>query len=235
MNADKVDESKIQNKEAYNGIKEAMLQDGAIPKEIIEKDKAIQEQKEMQEKLKAFGDISSVGTNFIESFEKKYPNIKHITRPIKIIVKKAGLPFEIIDLVLEYQINGNDSVIVKIGGKVLETIILGAGFSIATAIASLVATKFALAGVVGFIIFAAMAVPIIWVASQSEDLFRFIYENVYIRAKKEKDRVLNCIDYIGSGKWYDDLRYSIIKATKNKIKETIYLIIENPIGRFILK
>lgn len=231
----KVDETKIQNKEAYDGIKEAMLQKEAIPKEIIEKDKAIQEKKEMQEKLKVFGDMSSVGTNFIKSFEERYPNIKNITRPIKIIVKKAGLPFEIIDLVLEYQINGNEGVIIKIGGKVLETIILGAGISIATTIASLIAAKFALAGVVGFIVFTAIAVPIIWVANQSEVLFRFIYENVYIRAKQEKDRVSNCVDYIWSGKWYDDLRDNIIKATKNKIKEKIYLIIENPIGRFILK
>lgn len=114
-------------------------------------------------------------------------------------------------------------------------ITLGAGFSIATAIASLIAAKFALAGVVGFMVFTAIAVPIIWVANQSEDLFRFIYENIYIRAKKEKDRVSNFVDYIGSGKWCDDLRDNIIKATKNKIKEKIYLIIENPIGRFILK
>ncbi len=80
-----------------------------------------------------------------------------------------------------------------------------------------------------------MAVSIIWVASQSEDLFRFIYDNVYIRAKDEKDRALNFADYIWSGKWYDDLKDKIIKATKNKIKEKIYTIIEDPIGRLIFK
>ena len=232
MSADKVDETKIQNKEAYDGIKEAMLQKGAIPKEVVEQDKAIQEEKEIRKKFQ--GIIDNV-ENSIEAIKKKYQNIKHITRPIKIIVKKAGFPFKVIDYVVEYQAKGSEEIIIKIGGEILGIITLGAGFSIATAIASLIAAKFVLAGVVGFMVFTAIAVPIIWVANQSEDLFRFIYENIYIRAKKEKDRVSNFVDYIGSGKWCDDLRDNIIKATKNKIKEKIYLIIENPIGRFILK
>ena len=67
MSADKVDETKIQNKEAYDGIKEAMLQKGAIPKEIIEKDKAIQEEKEIRKKFQ--GIIDNV-ENSIEAIKK---------------------------------------------------------------------------------------------------------------------------------------------------------------------
>ncbi|MFW5625350.1 MAG: hypothetical protein ACOCMW_06165, partial [Campylobacter hyointestinalis] len=115
--------------------------------------------------------------------------------PIKIIVKKAGLPFEIIDLILEYQINGEEGVIIKIGGKIIETIIFGAGTSIALAIAATVAGYFAsmsiVATIVGFVVFAGIAGLVIWISNQSEILLRFIYENVYVRLKKEKERFLN--------------------------------------------
>ncbi len=54
MNADK--DNEIQNKEAYDGIREAMLQKGAIPKEIIEKDKEIREEKEIRKKFQGIID-----------------------------------------------------------------------------------------------------------------------------------------------------------------------------------
>lgn len=227
------------NQEVYDGVKEVMLQEGVIPKEIIKRNEVIREKKEMQEKFQFFKDGLSMGTNAIESIGKQYPILQPIITPIKIIVKKAGLPFEIIDLILEYQINGEEGVIIKIGGKIIETIIFGAGTSIALAIAATVAGYFAsmsiVATIVGFVVFAGIAGLTIWISNQSEILLRFIYENVYVRLKKEKERFLNFTDYIFSGQWYEDLKDEIAKELKNKIKKEMYKIIENPIGRFIFK
>lgn len=227
------------NQEVYDGVKEVMLQEGVIPKEIIKRNEVIREKKEMQEKFKDILNPLSTTVKSLESTVKQYPALSPILTPIKIIVKKAGLPFEIIDLILEYQINGEEGVIIKIGGKIIETIIFGAGTSIALAIAATVAGYFAsmsiVATIVGFVVFAGIAGLTIWISNQSEILLRFIYENVYVRLKKEKERFLNFTDYIFSGQWYEDLKDEIAKELKNKIKKEMYKIIENPIGRFIFK
>lgn len=89
--------------------------------------------------------------------------------------------------------------------------------------------------IVGFVVFAVAIGLVIWISNQSEILLRFIYENVYVRLKKEKERFLNFTDYIFSGQWYEDLKDEIAKELKNKIKKEMYKIIENPIGRFIFK
>ncbi len=216
-----------------------MLQEEVIPKEVIKRDGAVREKKEMQEKFKDILNPLSTTFKSLESTIKQYPILSPILSPIKIIVKKAGLPFEIIDLMLEYQINGEEGVIIKIGGKIIETIIFGAGTSIAIAIAAAVAGYFAsmtIAGaIVGFIVFVSIIGFVIWLSNQSEILFRFIYENVYVRLKKEKERFLNFTDYIFSGQWYEDLKDEIARQVENKIRKEIYNIIENPIGRFIFK
>lgn len=227
------------NQEVYDGVKEVMLQEGVIPREIVKYSKEMQEKKELQEKFQFFKDGLSMGTNAIEAIGKQYPALSHILTPIKIIVKKAGLPFEIIDLILEYQINGDKGIIIKIGGKIIETIIFGVGTSIALAISAAVASYFAsmaIAGaIVGFIVFVSIIGFVIWLSNQSETLLRFIYENVYVRSKQIKERYLNFMDYIFSKKWYEDLKDEIARQVENKIRKEIYNIIENPIGRFILK
>lgn len=101
------------NQEVYDGVKEVMLQEGVIPKEIIKRNEVIREKKEMQEKFKDILNPLSTTVKSLESTVKQYPALSPILTPIKIIVKKAGLPFEIIDLILEYQINGEEGVTLR--------------------------------------------------------------------------------------------------------------------------
>lgn len=214
-----------QNQAVFEGVKEAMLKEGVIPREIIKYGKEMQEQRRLRETNQFFKDIISTGTNTIEAISKKYSALAPILTPIKIVIKKAGLPFEIIDLVLEYQINGDKGVIIKIGEKVIETIIFGAGISVAIAISTAIAGYFAsmsIAGaMVGFIVFAGIAGLSIWVSNQSREILHFIYEYIYLPTKETFSNLQNGLDYFFSGNWYADfIRMMIFSNTEgNKILE----------------
>lgn len=224
MNANENKDS-TQNQAVFEGIKEAMLKEGVIPREVIEYSKEMQEQRRLRETNQFFKDIISTGTNTIEAISKKYSALAPILTPIKIVIKKAGLPFEIIDLVLEYQINGDKGVIIKIGEKVIETIIFGAGISVAIAISTAIAGYFAsmsIAGaMVGFIVFAGIAGLSIWISSQSREILHFIYEYIYLPTKETFSNLQNGLDYFFSGNWYADfIRMMIFSNTEgNKILE----------------
>ena len=224
MNANENKDS-TQNQAVFEGVKEAMLKEGVIPREVIEYSKEMQEQKRLQETNQFFKDIISTGTNTIEAISKKYSALAPILTPIKIVIKKAGLPFEIIDLVLEYQINGDKGVIIKIGEKVIETIVFGAGISVAIAISTAIAGYFAsmsIAGaMVGFVVFAGIAGLSIWISNQSREILHFIYEYIYLPTKETFSNLQNGLDYFFSGDWYADfIRMMIFSNTEgNKILE----------------
>lgn len=96
MSADKDnDESKIKNKEAYDGIVGALL-NGGMPKEIAEYDKMAREAKQEQDRLKKqqevfekVGDIFGDATSTMEDLDKRFTALQPITTPIKIITKKS--------------------------------------------------------------------------------------------------------------------------------------------------
>lgn len=220
----------MQNQAVFEGVKEAMLKEGVIPREVIEYSKEMQEQRRLRETNQFFKDIISTGTNTIEAISKKYSALAPILTPIKIVIKKAGLPFEIIDLVLEYQINGDKGVIIKIGEKVIETIIFGAGISVAIAISTAIAGYFAsmsIAGaMVGFIVFAGIAGLSIWISNQSREILHFIYEYIYLPTKETFSNLQNGLDYFFSGNWYADFIGMMIfsntegnKILENKLRD----------------
>lgn len=216
--------NEIQNKEVYDGVREAMLQKGVIPKEIIKYGEEIQDKKKLEKMQKDFKDFSSPLNNVAQSIEsaiKQYPILSPILTPIKIIVKKAGVPFEIIDYVLEYQINGEEGIIIKIGGKIIETVIFNVGIGIAVAISAAVAGYFAsmaIAGaIVGFVVFAATSSLVIWLSNQSEELFRFIYEYIYLPAKDTFTNLRNGFDYLLSGDWTNEfIKFIMFNSEEGK-------------------
>lgn len=214
-----------QNQEAYEGIKEVMLQNGVIPREIIKYSEEIQEKKRLQDNFNNISTCINTATQTLESAIKKYSALAPILTPIKIIIKKAGLPFEIIDLTLEYQINGDKGIIIKIGEKVIETIIFGAGISVAMAISTAIAGYFAsmsIAGaMVGFVVFAGIAGLSIWISNQSREILHFIYEYIYLPTKETFSNLQNGLDYFFSVDWYANfIRMTIFSnAEGNKILE----------------
>lgn len=65
------------NQEVYDGVKEVMLQEGVIPREVIKYSKEMQEEKRLEELKNKWGFASSItGTakNIVESMDKQYPN-----------------------------------------------------------------------------------------------------------------------------------------------------------------
>lgn len=227
MNANENKDS-TQNQAVFEGVKEAMLKEGVIPREVIEYSEEIQEKKRLEKMQKDLENITSPISsinNTIEAISKKYSALAPILTPIKIVIKKAGLPFEIIDLVLEYQINGDKGVIIKIGEKVIETIVFGAGISVAIAISTAIAGYFAsmsIAGaMVGFVVFAGIAGLSIWISNQSREILHFIYEYIYLPTKETFSNLQNGLDYFFSGDWYADfIRMMIFSNTEgNKILE----------------
>lgn len=152
---------------------------------------------------------------------KKYSALTPILTPIKNIIKKAGLSFEIIDLVLEYQINGDKGIIIKIGEKVIEAIIFGAGISVAMAISTAIAGYFAsmsVAGaIVGFVVFAGIAGLSIWISNQSREILHFIYEYIYLPTRETFTNLQNGLDYFFSGNWYADfIRITLFSNAESK-------------------
>lgn len=138
MNASENKDS-TQNQAVFEGIKETMLKEGVIPLEIIKYSDEIQEKKRLQDIFDNISTFTDTTAQTLESAIKKYSALTPILTPIKNIIKKAELYFEIIDLVLEYQINGDKGIIIKIGEKVIEAIIFGAGISVAMAISTAIA------------------------------------------------------------------------------------------------
>ncbi|RDU58218.1 hypothetical protein, partial [Helicobacter sp. MIT 14-3879] len=83
--------NEIHNQEAYEGIKQVMLQEGVIPREVIKYSEKMQEKKRIEEKQKDIEEaLGHTGTakNIIESIDRQYPTLKPIITPIKIIIKR---------------------------------------------------------------------------------------------------------------------------------------------------
>lgn len=222
MNASEKDST--QNQAVFEGIKETMLKEEVIPREIIKYSEEIQEKKRLEKMQKDLENITSPISstdNIIESFSKQYPILSPVATPIKIIIKKAGLPFEIIDLVLEYQINGDKGIAIKIGEKVIETIIFGAGISVAMAISTAIAGYFASMSIAGamvrFVVFAGIAGLSIWISNQSRGILHFIYKYIYLPTKETFSNLQNGLDYFFSGDWYANfIRMTIFSNAESK-------------------
>ncbi len=125
------------SQEDIKGIEEAMLHQGVFSDEI---DKIY---KDFQAKIKLSKDILNTAQNNIFFVENQYPSIKIATKPITIIIKRTENTLEAIDLMLEYQINGQEEVIIKATGKLAGSIAFYIGAtvsgSLAKATAALVA------------------------------------------------------------------------------------------------
>lgn len=227
----------IQNKEAYEGIKSAMLKEGVIPKEIIKYSEEMKEKERLKETQSKTNDIKNpIGetSNALEAFTKQYSNLSPILIPIKIIVKRADGTLKIIDLVLEYQINGNEGVLIKIGEEVISSITFSAG----TAISSVIATKVALilsvidedfGVVVGFSIFSNGIILSNWLADQSKELVHFAYEYIYIPTQNTFIKLKNGFAYLLSGNWFND--FLIITSFGNpETKQILQYKLENNYG-----
>lgn len=217
--------NEIHNQEAYEGIKQVMLQEGVIPKEVIKYSKEMQEKKRVEEKQKDIEEVAGyAGTakNIIESMDKQYPTLKPIITPIKIIVKRVDGMFKVIDLILEYQINGDKGIIIKIAEEIIASVVFSAG----TAISSIIAAKVALVlsaidkefgAVVGFFIFSGGVIISDWLANESKELVHFAYEYIYLPTKRKTKSLQNGFDYFLSGNWWNDFfRITLFSNDKNK-------------------
>ncbi|RDU60867.1 hypothetical protein CQA53_10625 [Helicobacter didelphidarum] len=170
----------ITNKEAYNGMMQAFLKDGAMPKELVEYDKqvaeierrreqekeALKEQQEkenlkkQQETLDVWKKPFEVSSSLAEHLKKFLPTLEPITMPIQIITKRAERIFSMADYVIEYKINGAKGVVIKIISDGVEGAVfnIGLGGSILVGIASAIVAYFLsvpaiAAGIIGLIIF----------------------------------------------------------------------------------
>lgn len=196
--------------EVYNGIKDAMLKEGAIPQEIIKREQESIELKRIQKQIQGIRDVSGA-TNFAEAFTQKYPAIAPITTPIKIIAKRIDRTFTIIDYVLEYQINGEEGVLVKIGEEVISNAVFAAGTSVSIVISSAVAIFVSglsgspqLGAIVGFVVFSGGVVVSNWLGDKSKEVVHFIYEYVYLPTKSKVKSLQNGLDYFVGGDFSRD-------------------------------
>ena len=117
--------------------------------------------------------------------------------------------FEIIDLILEYQINGKDGMLIKIGEDIVASIV----FSVGTIVSSVIATKIALAlsainkdlgVVIGFSIFSGGVIISNWLADTSKELVHFAYEYIYLPTKNTFVDLKNGLNYFLNGDWFQD-------------------------------
>ena len=141
MSADKDnDESKIKNKEAYDGIVGALL-NGGMPKEVVEYDKMAREAKQEQDRLKKqqevfgkTGDIFGNTTSIMENLDKRFTTLQPITMPIKIITKRVSNTFNVLDYTIEYQLNGAKGIIIKIIRNSMEQAVFSVGVGISVSL-----------------------------------------------------------------------------------------------------
>lgn len=198
--------------EVYNGIKDAMLKEGAIPKEIIKHEQENLESKRIQKQLNTtIGEPAVQINNALQAITRKYPTIDPITTPIKIITKRIDRTFAIIDYVLEYQINGEEGVLVKIGEEVISNVVFAAGTSVSIVISSAVATFVSglsgspqLGAIVGFVIFSSGVIVSNWLGDRSKEVVHFIYEHVYLPTKSKVKSLQNGLDYLVGGNFSMD-------------------------------
>ncbi|RDU58725.1 hypothetical protein, partial [Helicobacter sp. MIT 14-3879] len=204
--------NEIHNQEAYEGIKQVMLQEGVIPREMIRYSEEVKEKKRLEELKNKWGFVSShTGTakNIIESIDRQYPTLKPIITPIKIIIKRVDGMFEIIDLILEYQLNGEEGVLIKIGEEIIASIVFSAGAVISSIIATRVALVLSAIDkdfgiVVGFFVFSNGVIVSDWLANKSKKLVHFAYEHIYLPTKNTWKDLKNGFDYLLSGDWYKE-------------------------------
>lgn len=197
--------------EVYNGIKDAMLKEGAIPKEIIKHEQESIESKRIQKQIQDAKEKVGDFTNYAEAPTQKYPAIAPITTPIKIITKRIDRTFTIIDYVLTYQINGEEGVLVKIGEEVISNVVFAAGTSVSIVISSAVATFVSglsgspqLGAIVGFVIFSGGVIVSNWLGDRSKEVVHFIYEHVYLPTKSKVKSLQNGLDYFVGGDFSRD-------------------------------
>lgn len=198
--------------EVYNGIKDAMLKEGAIPQEIIKREQESIEIKRIQKQLNTtIGEPAGEINNALKALTQKYPTLTPITTPIKIIAKRIDRTFTIIDYVLEYQINGEEGVLVKIGEEVISNAVFAAGTSVSIVISSAVAAFVSglsgspqLGAIVGFVVFSGGVVVSNWLGDKSKEVVHFIYEYVYLPTKSKVKSLQNGLDYFVGGDFSRD-------------------------------
>lgn len=144
------DESKIKNKEAYDGIVGALL-NGGMPKAVVEYDKMARKAKHEQDRLKKqqevfekVGDIFGNATSIMGDLDKRFTALQPITMPIKIMTKRVSNTFNVLDYTVKYQLNGSKGVTVKIISNSIEQAVfsVGVGISVSLAIATVIAGYF---------------------------------------------------------------------------------------------
>lgn len=207
-----------QNQEVYDRVKIAMLQDGAIPKEIIEHEQKSIEIKRMQQKqVQALEDQAGTIDNISQAFTQKYPSLEPIRTPIKIIVKRAEMLFTTIDYALTYQINGGEGVVVKIGEEVISNVVFAAGTSVSIAISSAVATFISgLSGnpqfgvVVGFFVFSGGVIASDWLGDKSKYVVNLFYEHIYLPIKNKARDLKNGLNYFINGGFKENFYLTMI-------------------------
>ena len=210
MNANENKDS-MQNQEAYNGIVGALLNNG-MPKEIADYDKKAKEVMQEREQLKKhqeiFEGISSGFGRFnssVNNLEQRLPILKPITMPVTIITKRVGNMFSVLDYTIEYQLNGEKGVAIRIFKDSIENIAfsVGVGASMSLAIATAIAGYFLsipliATGIAAFLVFSAgIAITNMvstWLADKSKELINFVCEYASSITRK-KDNMQNGIDY----------------------------------------
>ena len=187
--------------EVYNGIKDAMLKEGAIPQEIIKREQESIEIKRIQKQLNTtIGEPAGEINNALKALTQKYPTLTPITTPIKIIAKRIDRTFTIIDYVL-----------VKIGEEVISNAVFAAGTSASIVISSAVAAFVSglsgspqLGAIVGFVVFSGGVVVSNWLGDKSKEVVHFIYEYVYLPTKSKVKSLQNGLDYFVGGDFSRD-------------------------------
>ncbi|TQR51512.1 hypothetical protein [Campylobacter troglodytis] len=221
------DESKIKNKEAYDGIVGALL-NGGMPKAVVEYDKMARKAKHEQDRLKKqqevfekVGDIFGNATSIMGDLDKRFTALQPITMPIKIMTKRVSNTFNVLDYTIEYQLNGSKGVTVKIISNSIEQAVfsVGVGISVSLAIATVIAGYFLsipliATSIIAFFIFS-IGITVsnlvsTWVGDMSQNIINFAYEYIYISAKKGIERLQNGIDYFVSKDLFNDFLHLLM-------------------------